>query len=94
MTKRPCKLHYYRSVSGRRGADVFLSYPENESIREACEQPCRGGHGQRPVERREKSKDHDGSNKRKNKVPDALSSSMAKKRMSPSPTVLYVLGKQ
>lgn len=55
MTNRPSKLHYHRSVARRRGANVPLFYPESEAIREASEKPCRGGHGQRPIDWREKS---------------------------------------
>src|SRR5690348_4077316 len=94
MAQRPCKLHYHRSVSRRHGADVFLSHPENEPIREASEQPRQGGHGQRPVERREKSDAYDGCDGRQDKVPDAPSASMANKSAGPSPTVLKVLAKQ
>src|SRR5262249_34215223 len=79
---------------GPRGAEVFFSYAENEPIRKASEQPCRGGHGQRPVERTEKSEDYDGCDRRQDKVPEAVSASMANKRAGTSPTVLHVLAKQ
>ena len=90
----PCKLHYYRSVSGRHGTDVFLSYPENEPIRKASEQPCRGGHSQRPVERSEKPKEDDECDRRQYKVPDVFSASMVGEGAGPSATVHHILTKQ
>jgi len=93
MAKRPRKLHYDRSVARRHSADVLLCYAEKEAVRQANEQPHLGGHGQRPVEWREKSDAYDGCDRRQDKVPDVSSASMANKRAGPSSTVLKVLAK-
>ena len=94
MAERPCELHYYGRVARASGADVFPFYPENESVGEASEQPCRGGYRQRPIKRTEKPKDYDGCDRRQNKVPDVLSATVASKRVGASPTVLNILAEQ